>query len=168
MLALIAAEVQLPWPLVWLLALAGLMVLVSGSYVIMRGAGTKERITMLNGEVAEWRQAKEDGDKLMEAAQKRHEAAMARIVKEKVESEASCEKEMAVLTSKVAVLENLVTGTSAIKEMTELMLAASEHQHQEVLTAMKAVDSSMRTFADGVWALLGDGDRRRDALKDEG
>ena len=165
---IVAATVELPWPLVWLLAIASLLVLVSGSYVIIRGAGTKERITMLQGERDDWKKAKQDGDELMLSERKKHEEALAALTEDKIRSEEKCEREMAVLTSKVNVLENLVTGASAVKEMTELMLAAGEMQHQQVLSAMKAIDSSMRTFADGVWALLGDGDRRRDALRAEG
>lgn len=162
MFDVLAAEVAMPWPLVWLIALTTILAALGSGYVVIRGSGTKARIEMLQGERDDWRQAKHDGDEELAALRAKHERVVADLVRKAQESEDKCAADMAILTSKVEVLENVVSGASAIKDMTQLILTASEHQHQEVLGAIHAMNSSVRSFADGVWSLLGQGDRRKE------
>lgn len=146
----LAAEVQLPWPLVWLVTLASIIIAISGGLVFVRSSSVQSNLKLLREERDDYREAyqhkEEENGKLQTLL--------------KTEQE-TCKLEIEKLNTKVSVLENVVTGTTAVKELGDLMTVVMSTHHAEILAGINATNSYVKSTADAVWALLGDNAQKR-------
>ena len=156
---MIFAAVEIPWPFLWLGTLLTIGLALASAAVILRASTIRANLELLRGERDDYR------DAYNHEKEEKHQVELS---KKKVELDLQKEREEGALARsslqlKIDVLEGVVSGTSAIKELGDLMVMVTNNNHRELLAALKANSSELKTLSDSIHALLGDSfGRRRD------
>lgn len=148
MIALLAMAggVELPWPIAIIATLAAILTALGSGLTLLRSASVKANLELLRGERDDYKNAYEHADEEREKCQI--------LLDQKVHE---YEAEVHELRGKVETLSSVVSGAAAVRELGDLLLTVEGQHHSELLGALRATMSEVKTVMGAILALLGQG-----------